>query len=107
VPGQRTARRSHGHSPRNRASRRRQITDRLRAEYQAHLQVLHPDGDDNASALRLEDQYAELRLALLARKRATLIRLRDERRIDDIVLRQVQARLDIEEVRLTHRELIE
>jgi len=36
-----------------------------------------------------------------------VIRLCDERRIDDIVLRQVQARLDAEEVRLTHRELIE
>lgn len=84
-----------------------EIADRLRAEYETHLLVLHADGDDNTSALRLEQQYTALRLALLARKRATLIRLRDERRIDDIVLRQVQARLDIEEVRLTHRELIE
>jgi CPA1 family monovalent cation:H+ antiporter len=33
--------------------------------------------------------------------------LRDERRIDDIVLRQIQNRLDIEEVRLNRREAIE
>ena len=42
-----------------------------------------------------------LRLALLGRERATLVQLRDEQQIDDIVLRQVQARLDQEEVRLS------
>jgi CPA1 family monovalent cation:H+ antiporter len=44
---------------------------------------------------------------VLAHKRATVVRLRDESRIDDIVLRQVQTRLDIEEVRLTRREAID
>jgi len=34
-----------------------------------------------------------------------VVRLRDERRIDDTVLRQVQRRLDIEEVRLSRREM--
>jgi CPA1 family monovalent cation:H+ antiporter len=34
-----------------------------------------------------------------------VVRLRDEGRIDDTVLRQVQTRLDIEEVRLSRREL--
>jgi monovalent cation/hydrogen antiporter len=48
-----------------------------------------------------------LRLAVLAHKRATVLRLRDERRIDDTVLRQVQTRLDIEEVRLSRRELVD
>jgi hypothetical protein len=32
--------------------------------------------------------------------RATIVRLRVERRIDDIVVRQIRARLDIKEVRL-------
>ena len=54
---------------------------------------------------RHEEQYAALRLALLARKRATVLALRDEQRIDDIVLRQFQTRLDIEEVRLSRREV--
>jgi hypothetical protein len=36
-----------------------------------------------------------------------VLRLRDERRIDDIVLRQIQARLDIEEVRLSRRETVD
>ena len=48
-----------------------------------------------------DDQYTALRLALLGRERATLVQLRDEQQIDDIVLRQVQARLDQEEVRLS------
>jgi NhaP-type Na+/H+ or K+/H+ antiporter len=50
---------------------------------------------------------AALRLGLLARKRATVVRLRDERRIGDAVLRQVQAALDIEEVRLSRREVVD
>ena len=40
-------------------------------------------------------------LAVLAHKRATVLRLRDERRIDATVLRRVQTWLDIEEVRLS------
>jgi monovalent cation/hydrogen antiporter len=36
-----------------------------------------------------------------------VIRLRDERRIDDTVLRQVQRRLDIEEVQLSRPEMAE
>jgi CPA1 family monovalent cation:H+ antiporter len=36
-----------------------------------------------------------------------VVRLRDENRIDDTVLRQIQARLDIEEVRLSQRELVD
>jgi CPA1 family monovalent cation:H+ antiporter len=59
---------------------------------------------DDEPALRYDQQYTALRLAVLAHKRATVVRLRDERRIDDIVLRQIQARLDIEEVRLARRE---
>jgi monovalent cation/hydrogen antiporter len=36
-----------------------------------------------------------------------VIRLRDQRRIDDAVLRQFQRRLDIEEVRLSRRETVD
>ena len=44
-------------------------------------------------------EYKLLHLALLATKRAALVRLRDDRLIDDIVLRRLQARLDAEELR--------
>ena len=50
-------------------------------------------------------QYRALRLGLLARTRATVVALRAAQRIDDIVLRQFQTRLDIEEVRLSRREV--
>ena len=85
------------------------ITERLRHEYEKHLRVLHAsdDGADDEPALQYDRQYTALRQAVLAHKRATVVRLRDERRIDDIVLRQVQARLDLEEVRLSRRELAE
>jgi NhaP-type Na+/H+ or K+/H+ antiporter len=81
--------------------------ERLRTEYEEHLNLLrarYSDSDDPDPALRLDEQYATLKLALLARKRASTVRLRDERRIDDSVLRAVQARLDIEEVRLSRSE---
>ena len=54
-----------------------------------------------------DDQYTELRLALIARKRVTLLQLRDEQRIDDIVLRQIESRLDLEEIRLTRDAPVE
>jgi monovalent cation/hydrogen antiporter len=82
---------------------------RTRMEYETHLQLLYNDGDQPEidSVRKAEADYAALRLELLALKRAAVVRLRDERRIDDTVLRQIQARLDVEEVRLSRRDLIE
>jgi CPA1 family monovalent cation:H+ antiporter len=84
-----------------------EVVERTRREYVEHLQVLRADGadGDDEPVLRHDQHYAALRLALLARKRATVLGLRDEQRIDDIVLRQFQTRLDIEEVRLSRREV--
>ncbi|MCW2530507.1 MAG: Na+/H+ antiporter [Blastococcus sp.] len=83
-----------------------EVAERTRREYEEHLQVVRADGEhgDDEPVLRHDQHYAALRLALLARKRATVLALRDEQRIDDIVLRQFQTRLDIEEVRLSRRE---
>ncbi|MFC3505272.1 Na+/H+ antiporter [Micromonospora krabiensis] len=83
-----------------------EVVDRLDREYRKRLRVLRAsrgETDDHV-ALRYEEQYRALRLAVLAHKRAAVVRLRDERRIDDGVLRLVQSRLDIEEVRLSRRE---
>jgi len=79
-----------------------EIVNRLRREYEKHLRVLHAgdDGADDELALRYDRQYNALRLAVLEHKRATVVRLRDQRRIDDTVLRLVERHLDIEEVRL-------
>jgi monovalent cation/hydrogen antiporter len=49
-------------------------------------------GSETPSAL-----YRRLRLMMLDAERATLVRLRDERRIDDEVLRRMMAELDFEE----------
>lgn len=74
--------------------------DRLAAEYEQKLAALEdPDGGEADAARRLAGGRA-LALDLIARKRASVVRLRDARTIDDTVLREIQAQLDAEEVRL-------
>ena len=86
-----------------------EVVERTGKELQERLRVLRagPGDDDDEPALRHDQQYTALRLALLAHKRATMVRMRDQRTIDDIVLRQLQARLDVEEVRLSRRDVVE
>lgn len=57
--------------------------------------------------LTLADECTQLRLALLDRKRERLAELRSEGAIDDTVVRQVQMRIDIEEIRLAGAAPIE
>jgi Na+/H+ antiporter len=84
------------------------VVDRTRREYEEHLHVVHGDIDDDDEPItRHEEQYSALRRALLDRKRATVLALRDEQRIDDIVLRRFQTQLDIEEVRLSRPEVVD
>lgn len=83
-----------------------EVAEWSRREYETHLRVVRAAGDDtDGVVLRHKEDYTALRLALLTRKRATVVRLRDEHHIDDTVLRQVQAYLDIEEVRLSGADL--
>jgi hypothetical protein len=77
-----------------------------RADHQEHLHVLaDPQMPDEDPALATErgEHAAEqrLRAALVPEKRAAVVRLRDSREIDDIVLRRLQRHLDAEEVRLS------
>jgi CPA1 family monovalent cation:H+ antiporter len=83
------------------------VVDRMRTEYEKHLGVLRAHGDeaDPNPGRRAEADFRSLRLGLLGHKRATVTRLRDEQRIDDTALRQIQAQLDAEEVRLSRRDL--
>ncbi|MFB8176013.1 Na+/H+ antiporter [Streptomyces sp. NPDC055966] len=85
------------------------VVERMRQEHETHLQLLREGGGetDGEDALRHDRQYTALRLAMLDRKRATVLRLRDGHEIDDTVLRQVQRQLDIEEVRLSRRPATE
>jgi hypothetical protein len=83
------------------------VYKRVRAEYEHHLEVRRAKEAGDEEVAQSELQYTALRLELIAHKRATVVRLRDERAIDDIVLRAVQRRLDVEEVRLSRREVEE
>ena len=79
------------------------LRDRLRHEYEEHIRTMEaetgitPDFDDLAARHDLDRQ---LRLAVLETKRHSVTQLRNANRIDDIVLRELQASIDLEEVRL-------
>jgi Na+/H+ antiporter len=83
------------------------VVERIRHEFDKRRKLLAADGAGDDPVVVQHDQYTALRLALLAQERATLVQLRDQQQIDDIVLRQVQARLDVEEVRLSRSSPVE
>jgi monovalent cation/hydrogen antiporter len=83
------------------------VVDRVRHEFDKRRKLLAADGSGDDPVVLHDDQYTALRLALLAQERATLVQLRDEQQIDDIVLRQVQAGLDLEEVRLSRNSPVD
>ena len=76
------------------------VVDRVRRELDKQRTLLAAAGAEADPAVQHDDQYTSLQLALIARRRQALLELRDQQRIDDIVLRRVQARLDADEVRL-------
>jgi hypothetical protein len=76
------------------------VVDRVRHEIDKERTFVAADGAAEEPVVRHHDQFTALRLALLSRQRDALIQLRDDHEIDDIVLRQVQNRLDLEETRL-------
>jgi monovalent cation/hydrogen antiporter len=71
--------------------------ERIRTDYEQHIQAANDDAGEDAEERALERR---LRLAALTRKRQAVTELRDANEIDDIVLRELQAAMDIEEVRL-------
>ena len=78
--------------------------EEVRSEYERYRQILAVDQDTptqtEAALISESQQRTQLRRALLATKRTTALQLRDRGVIDDIVLRQLQRRLDSEEVLL-------
>ena len=83
------------------------VVEHVRRELGRQRKVLVADGDEGEAWVRHDDDYTSLSVALISRRRDALLALRDEQRIDDIVLRQVQARLDIDEVRFLRDNPIE
>ena len=76
------------------------IVERITADYQGHLEELRAEDDEDRQAVRYERLEQQLRLAVLQRKRQAVTALRDANKIDDYVLRDLQAVIDIEEIRL-------
>jgi CPA1 family monovalent cation:H+ antiporter len=75
---------------------------RLRKEYEEHAALVEAGGDAEGSSEVAErsDLLRRVRLGVLEHKRRAIIELRDQNRIDDIVLRELQSVMDLEEVRL-------
>jgi CPA1 family monovalent cation:H+ antiporter len=84
-----------------------EITEQLRAEYDRRLRRLRADHDRAADggAGSWEQQYADLRRAVIAHKHDTVVRMRDDGEIDDEVLRDIQDDLDVEQVHLSRQRL--
>jgi CPA1 family monovalent cation:H+ antiporter len=82
-----------------------EVLERIHHEYDEHLAAMTAgfDDEDHPAVVRTR-QYARLRLALIGHKRATVVRLRDEKTIDDTVLRTIEGELDAEEVRLARQQ---
>ncbi|MGW5241030.1 Na+/H+ antiporter [Monashia sp. NPDC004114] len=77
------------------------VVARVRHELDKQRKLITTEGEEGELVIQHDDQYRNLSLALIARRREALLELRDEQRIDDIVLRRVQTRLDQEEVRFS------
>jgi monovalent cation/hydrogen antiporter len=83
------------------------VVDRVRHDLGKQRKLVAAAGATGDPVVQHDGQYTSLSLALIARRRQALLELRDEQRIDDIVLRRVQAQLDIEEVRFARASFAE
>jgi len=71
----------------------------LTLHYRQRLASLQP-GEENQDEMADHDRYVELSLETLRIERHTAIRLRNEGRINDEVLRRIERELDLSESRL-------
>jgi CPA1 family monovalent cation:H+ antiporter len=82
------------------------VVGRVRHELDKQRALAAADAEGDP-VVEHHDQYTSLSLALISRRRDALLELRDTQRIDDIVLRQLQSRLDNEEVRFLRASPLE
>jgi CPA1 family monovalent cation:H+ antiporter len=74
---------------------------RLQKEYDEHAALVMEGDDESTDDLaRRDDLVRRIRLGVLDHKRRAITELRNQRVIDDIVLRELQAEMDLEEVQL-------
>ena len=78
------------------------LLNRLRKEYEEHAALVEAGGDAAGSneVAERNELLRRVRLGVLEHKRRAITELRDQNRIDDIVLRELQSVMDLEEVRL-------
>ena len=79
-----------------------ELQNRLHKEYKQHAALVRTGSDGSApsEAEERSDLIRQVRLGVLEHKRRAITELRDQRRIDDIVLLELQAAMDLEEARL-------
>jgi hypothetical protein len=79
------------------------VADRLRVEYRERMAELErcEDDEDDRSGEIATPHYRRLQQEALNVERQTIIRLRNERVINDDALRRIQRDLDLAEARLT------
>jgi CPA1 family monovalent cation:H+ antiporter len=77
------------------------MLSRLQKEYDEHAALVseNDDGSTNDLAKR-NDLVRRVRLRVLEHKRRAVLALRNQKIIDDIVLRELQGEMDLEEVQL-------
>jgi monovalent cation/hydrogen antiporter len=78
-----------------------ELVRRLRKEYEEHAALIEagdPGGPNEVT--ERHDLLRRVRLGVLEHKRRAITELRDQNRIDDIILRELQSVMDLEEVRL-------
>jgi monovalent cation/hydrogen antiporter len=76
---------------------------RLQKEYEEHAALVLANDDDSTTSddlAKRNDLVRRVRLGVLGHKRQEILTLRNQKIIDDIVLRELQAEMDLEEVQL-------
>jgi monovalent cation/hydrogen antiporter len=78
------------------------MLDRLKKEYEEHAALVmeNDDGSATGDLAKRNDLVKRVRLGVLEHKRREITALRNQRVIDDIVLRELQAEMDLEEAQL-------
>lgn len=79
-----------------------ELLRRLQRDYEEHAKadLMDPGSEEGVHLTRERELIRQLRLGVLEHKRLHVTQMRDSRVIDDIVLRELQLTLDIEELRL-------
>jgi CPA1 family monovalent cation:H+ antiporter len=78
------------------------LLSRLQKEYDEHAAVVTAtdDGSSTGDLAKRDDLVRRVRLGVLDHKRRAITTLRNQRVIDDTVLRELQSEMDLEEVQL-------